>query len=136
MNPRSTAKITMTAIAMASSPCPRNAESAVATRRMTMRTFLNCSRRRVQGEVPSATPISFGPYSASRRPAFPPGQPHRGHRRRRDENRADQRPGNPAESEAQRGSEAVAPLGDEAHAPDGHEEGAGAHHDRKSRPRA
>ena len=62
--PSSTANSTITAMAMASTPWPRNADRATATSRMTIRTFLNCSSSSAQGETRRAPWSSFGPCSA------------------------------------------------------------------------
>ncbi len=56
----------MAAIAIASVPWPRTAESSVATSRMTIRTFLNCAARMPQADTSPAAASSFGPYVARR----------------------------------------------------------------------
>ncbi len=73
--PSTTAKSTMTAIAIASISCPRKAERVVATSNMAISTFLNCCKNSRNGEMRSADCTSFGPCSAKRRDASAPVKP-------------------------------------------------------------
>ena len=75
--PSSTASETITAIATASTVCPRNADSAVATSRMTISTFLSCAASTDHGETRWGAVSSFGPNCASRRRASADGEPRR-----------------------------------------------------------
>ena len=60
-NPSTTAKMTITRMAIASTPSPRNADKAVAMSRMMINTFLNCSKKISQGEICRAACSSLGP---------------------------------------------------------------------------
>ena len=73
--PSTTANSMITAMTTASRVCPSKAESPTATRRIRMRTFLNCARTRLQGEVAAEAASSFGPCSARRRAASSPVSP-------------------------------------------------------------
>jgi hypothetical protein len=73
--PKRTANSTMTVMATASTPCPRKAERTVATRRTTIKTFLNCWKRIVHGEMRWEALSSFGPHSVNRRAASVPVRP-------------------------------------------------------------
>ena len=74
-NPSSTAKSTITAIAIASTPCPKAAEMTAAASKMITKMFLNWASKMLIALVFELAFSSFGPYCSSRWAASSPDIP-------------------------------------------------------------